>query len=105
MKRRLHKSPTMYHVVNGDVIAGPPPGVRGDLSGVWGDLTGVRGALYGVRGDLTGVWGDLTFVRGDLTCVWGELTGVRGSLGECELTDADRARGVDIEDLVEEETT
>ncbi len=83
----------LYHVVGGKKVLGPPSGVWGDLTGVWGDLTGVRGDLTGVRGDLTGVWGDLTGVRGN-------LAGVRGDLSDCEITDEDRARGIDIATLI-----
>lgn len=46
------------------------------------------------HGDLTGIWGDLTYVRGD-------LTDIRGDLDECELTDEERKKGIDINDLIE----
>jgi hypothetical protein len=40
MKRNLIKSPKneIYHIENGIKKMGPPTGVRGDLSGVRGDL-------------------------------------------------------------------
>jgi hypothetical protein len=63
-----------------------PSGVRGDLTGVWGNLTEVRGDLSEVRGDLTGVWGNLTEVR--------------GNIDDCKLTEEDRKKGVNIKDLI-----
>jgi hypothetical protein len=81
MKRSLSRvvALTLYHFDDGVRKDLPPPGVRGNLSGVWGDLTGVRGNLSGVRGDLTDVVGDLS---------------------DCGLTDNDRRRGVNVEDLI-----
>ncbi len=78
MKRALKHSPppSIYHVVRGQHVEGAPPDVRGDLTGVRGDLTGVRG----------------------------DLTGVRGDLDACELTDAERERGVHISELIERES-
>jgi hypothetical protein len=109
MKRSLSRvvALTLYHFDDGVRKDGPPPGVRGDLTDVVGDLTGVRGDLSGVWGDLTNVWGDLTGVVGNLTDVvgnlsgvWGDLTDVVGDLSDCGLTDNDRRRGVNVEDLI-----
>jgi len=71
----------MYHYIAGQKIPGPPPSVSGDL-------TGVHGNLSGVSGDLSGVWGN--------------LTGVQGDLSDCDLSDRDRQKGVDIRDLIDE---
>ena len=64
MKRALKHSPppSIYHVVRGQHVEGAPPDVRGDL------------------------------------------TGVRGDLDACELTDAERERGVHISELIERES-
>jgi len=62
---------------------------------VWGNLNGVYGDLSAVRGDLTGVSGDLTGVSGN-------LTGVYGDLDDCEISENDRAIGIDINDLIKE---
>jgi len=88
MKKALKKiEQKIYYVVDGVTWNEAPHDVRGDLTGVWGDLTDVRGDLTGVWGDLSGVWGDLTGVEGDLTPVrgnlsgvWGDLTGVKGDI-------------------------
>lgn len=83
MRRALSKCQRVsYHIVDGERVEGVPPGVYGNLSGV--------------RGDLTGVYGDLTGVQGD-------LTGVRGDVDDCNLTAADRKRGVEVSDLIVEE--
>ena len=94
MKRNLTRmlGPT-WHMVDGERRAGPPPDVSGDLSDVSGDLTGVYGNLSGLRGDLSGVYGNLSGLRGD-------LSGVRGDLGTCDITAGDRARGVDVSELI-----
>ena len=79
MKKALKKEAEAFHFVNGKKIYGFHSDVCNDLTGVRGDLTGVRGNLTGVWGDLTGVWGDLD---------------------ECEISDSDRKKGVNIEDLI-----
>ena len=40
MKRALKRAKkVIFHYVNGRRVDGPPPSVRGDLTGVYGDLT------------------------------------------------------------------
>ena len=48
-----------------------------------------------IRGDLSGITGKLTGIRGDLTLITGDI-------GECEITDEERERGVDISELIKE---
>ncbi len=95
MKRNLRRMEggAYYYRRDGKRILGFPPSVSGDLGGVWGDLTGVSGNLSYVQGNLTEV-------SGSLTGVWGDLTTVSGNLDDCEITKADREKGVDIDDLV-----
>ena len=103
MKKALTRNATpksYWYWKDGENIFDSPPSVRGDLTGVYGDLTDVRGNLTAVSGDLTGVYGDLTAVSGDLTGVYGNLTSVSGDLTDCEITDEDRKKGIDINDLI-----
>ena len=46
-----------------------------------------------IDGAPSGVWGDLSGVRGDLSGVWGNLS-------DCAISDDDRERGIDVEDLI-----
>ena len=80
MKRKLTRRDKIFHYANGQRIDAPPDGLRGDLSDVYGDLSGLRGNLSGVRGDLSDVCGDLD---------------------DCEITREDRAKGIDIKDLID----
>ena len=41
-------------------------------------------------------------VSGNLTGISGDLTGIRGDLDDCEISDEDRKKGIDISELVEE---
>ena len=87
MERKLLRAAILiYHYVAGSMQAGPPPGVRGDLSRVSGNLSRVSGDLSGVSGDLSGVSGD--------------LSGVSGNLDDCDITPAERAEGILIDDLI-----
>ena len=110
MKKLLTTTSSTHYFKDGLRIEGVPPdvsgditGVRRDLTSVSGDLTGVRGDLTSVRGNLTLVYGDLTSISGDLTDIIGNLTGVRGDLDTCEITAEDRAKGIRIEELIEED--
>jgi hypothetical protein len=87
MKKTLTKiTSSMYYYKDNERIEGVPEGVRGNLSGITGDFTNIRG--------------DLSYISGDLTGIRGDLTGIRGDLNDCEITDEERAKGIDIKDLI-----
>ena len=60
--------------------------LTGDTSSLSGDVTGLSGNVSGLRGDVSGLSG----------CV----TGLSGDVDTCEITDADRAAGIEIASLV-----
>jgi hypothetical protein len=47
------------------------------------------------------VWGRVSWLRGNCTGVRGCCTGLTGDLDECEISDEERARGIDVRTLVE----
>lgn len=53
-----------------------------------------------LRGDCSGLWGDCSGLRGDCSGLSGNCSGLRGDLDECEISDDDRASGVEIASLV-----
>ena len=53
--------------------------LTGDISNLSGDLSGLRGIVFGLRGDVTGLCGDVD---------------------DCEITEAERAAGIDVKDLI-----
>lgn len=67
---------------------------RADVS-IFHYIDGVRvdGAHARISGDVSGLSGDVTDLSGD-------VTGLTGNVDDCGLTDDERARGVDINDLV-----
>jgi len=76
----------IWHYVNGEKKEGKPAGLSGDVTGLSGDVSGLRGYVTGLSGDVSGLSGD--------------VTGLRGNLDDCKITDAERAAGVKVEDLV-----
>ena len=82
MKKALirNKKPYWYWK-NDEQIFDAPDNVSGNLTGISGDLTGIRGNLTGIRGDLTGISGDLD---------------------DCDISDADRKKGINIDDLLKD---
>lgn len=78
-------------------------------------LRGDRSLRLDVRGTISaGLWGELNpDLRGELNPdLWGNVTGLRGELNpglfgnidECEISDDERANGVDVASLVEDES-
>jgi hypothetical protein len=95
MERKLDRitDALYYYDENGICHEGSNPQMRGDCSGL-------RGYCSGLRGDCSGLYGDCTVLRGDCTGLRGDCSVLRGDLDACGLTDADRAQGVNIADLV-----
>lgn len=113
MKKKLKKIKfDLYHINDGRVIKGKNSNIHGDCSGLRGDCSGLRGNVTGLRGEITGLWGDCSGLWGKVSSglrgevhsgLWGEITGLRGNLDDCEITDEERKKGIQITDLVEDE--
>jgi hypothetical protein len=69
----------IYHIVNDKKIYGVHSGIHGNVTGIWGNVTGIRGDVSGIRGD---------------------VSGIRGDVDDAELSDEERKKGVDINDLI-----
>jgi hypothetical protein len=83
----------IYHYRNGVRVEGAPSGLRGNVDGLWGDVSGLRGNVSGLWGDVSDLWGNVSGLRGDVSDLWGDVDA-------CGLTDEDRARGVDVAELI-----
>ena len=64
-------------------------------------LSRVTTKLYHYKGDIK-VDGTNGEMIGDCTRLRGNCTGLRGDLYECDITDEDRKKGIDIAELVGE---
>jgi hypothetical protein len=82
MKKALSRVTTKLYHYKGDIKV---DGTNGEMIG---DCTGLRGDCSGLSGDCTGLRGD--------------CSGLRGDLYECDITDEDRKKGIDIAELVGE---
>ncbi len=83
MKKSLTRRPQVgiWHFANGSKVEGPPADLSGDVSGLRGDVSGISGNVSGIRGDVSGISGDID---------------------DCDLTPAQRAAGVNVEELCAE---
>ena len=72
----------------------PSPDLRGDVSNLSGDVS----SLYGNVSNLSG---NVSYLRGDVSGLRGNCTNFEGDIDECGLTDEEREKGVDINDLTE----
>ena len=68
------------------------------------NITGIHDGIYGdvsnIRGDVSNIRGNVRNIRGDVSDIYGDVSNIRGDLDECEITNEDRARGIDINSLV-----
>ena len=76
LKKTIHR--LYHHNDNGSEVDGPNSKLTGDTSKIFGDCCGLRGDVSGLRGD---------------------VSGLRGYVDECDLTPAQRAVGVKVQDL------
>lgn len=53
--------------------------------------------IYGTPRDL---WGDVSDLRGDVSGLRGDVSDLWGDVNDCDLTDEERAKGIDVKDLV-----
>jgi len=71
-------------------------------------LSRVTTKLYHYKGDIkvdgtnSEMIGNCTSLNGNCTGLRGDCTGLRGDLYECDITDEDRKKGIDIAVLVGE---
>ena len=66
--------------------------ISSDLHGTLSEhLCGIISNIYGTLSE---------HLHGDISYVFGDCTGISGNLDECELTEEDRKKGVNIEDLI-----
>ena len=103
MKKLLRKADKkeLYYHLNGEkrILDRADPstysnGLTGDISSrLYGDC-GVYGKVSG------GLHGDISWLHGDVSGLLGNCTGIRGEISDCELTDEEREKGVNIQDLI-----
>ena len=96
MKKALSRVTTKLYHYKGDIKV---DGTNGEMIG---DCSGLRGDCTGLSGDCTGLSGDCSGLYGNCTGLSGNCTGLRGGLYECDITDEDRKKGIDIAVLVGE---
>ena len=107
MKSALTKRPTITvemlrkdRTVRPEITGLIRDGLIGDVSCLRGDVTGLSGYVSGLRGDVTGLSGYVTSLSGYVTGLSGDVSGLRGDVDLCDISQADREAGIDIETLV-----
>jgi len=86
MKKTLTKTNNLYHIKNGIRIEGIHSGLSGNISGLHGEVSGLSGEVSGLSGNVTGLSGN--------------VTGLSGALDDCEISDEERVKGVNVKDLI-----
>ena len=103
MKKLLQKITTteLYFRKNGvkQVVDGRnkdtyPSGLTGDISELTGDISGLTGNISELTGNIS------SRLTGNISGVYGDATNISGDLDECKITEEEREKGINIEDLV-----
>ena len=88
MKKNLNKIKySLYHYENGKRIEGIHDRLYGNITELSGNVSELLiGNISGLSGNVSGLYGD--------------ASGLFGELDSCEITDEERAKGININDLV-----
>ena len=105
-------------------------GLTGDISnGLYGDISGLAGCIgselignisswltgkisNNLFGDISELYGQISSgltgncsseLYGDISGLYGDIGGITGNISDCELTDEEREKGVNIQDLISSE--
>lgn len=90
MKKGLIKrKKELYYYKDGNRIEGANPDLIGNCSGLSGDCSGLSG--------------DCTWLKGSCSGLSGNCSNLSGDLDDCELTEEERKKGINIKDLVSKE--
>ena len=103
MKKALSRVTTKLYHYKGDIkVDGTNGEMIGNCTGLYGNCSGLSGDCSGLSGNCTGLSGDCTRLNGNCSGLRGNFTGLSGDLDECDITDEDREKGIDIDELVGE---
>jgi len=98
--------------LKGDVsgLTGNVSGLRGDVSGLTGNVSGLRGDVSGLTGNVSGLTGDVSGLTGNVSGLTGNVSGLtgdvsdlRGDVDACKITTEERNLGLEIKTLILEE--
>jgi prophage DNA circulation protein len=94
MIKKLTKIESKTHYYkDGKIFYGIHDGIRGDVSNISGNVSDIRGGVSDIRGDVSGISGNVSNISGN-------VSGISGNLDDCEITEEDRKKGIDIKDLI-----
>lgn len=96
MKKCLTKGTEVdiYHYEDGVRIHGKNPKMTGNVAYISGDVTFISGDVSNISGDVSNILGNVSGISGDVTYI-------SGNIDDCDISDEERAKGVNITDLIE----
>lgn len=100
MRKMLSEIKQLKRINVHDGITGLHDGVWGNFKDIKGDVSKIRGDVSGIVGSVSKIEGDVSNVRGDMSGIFGDVTVIRGNLDECGITQKDRIKGINIQDLI-----
>ena len=79
-----------------------PPNLTGNISpNLTGNISNLTGNISNLTGNISYLTGDISpNLTGNISKLTGDLSNIRGNLDDCEITEEERKKGIDINDLV-----
>ena len=78
------------------------PELYGNISSLYGNISGLYGNISpGLSGDVSELYGKiLPELYGNISGLYGNISRLSGNIDDCEITNEERSKGIDIEDLI-----
>ena len=103
MKRTLKRvidDNACYYYVDGKKTIGVHSRITGDPKDITGCVDNITGCVTSIIGCVTNISGCVDGIRGCVDGINGCVTGIIGNFDLCEIAEKDRSIGVNIEDLI-----
>jgi len=102
MKKLLKKISgiSIYYIKDGVRHDGAHENISGDMSGISGNVSGISGNVNDIYGDVSGICGNVNDIYGNVNGIYGNVSGISGNVDGCEITNAEREKGIDIVELI-----
>jgi len=102
MKKLLKKISgiSIYYIKDGVRHDGAHENISGDMSGISGNVNDIYGDVSDIYGDVSGISGDVSGICGNVNGIYGNVSDISGNVDGCEITNAEREKGIDIVELI-----
>ena len=81
-------------------ISGNMSDINGDVSDIRGNMDNIRGNVSNIRGDVSNIRGNVSDISGNVSNISGNMSDINGDIDSCDITEEERKKCVNIDELV-----